>query len=167
MLNSPVFYGYLAAFVVALVDQVVKYFITMLIPLYHNIIIIPGFLNLVHIKNRGIAFGIFNSPHSSTSPFLIAISAIAVGFILYLIHSEKRFGKLYCMSLGMILGGAIGNLIDRIFFGEVTDFIDVYIGKYHWPAFNVADMAISIGGMFLLLFIIKGKQNASSTHSDR
>jgi len=166
-LNSPVFFGYFVAFFVVFLDQVTKYLIKKSISLYHSVIIIPGFLNLVHIKNRGIAFGIFNSQAGTSSIGLIIISIVAVIFIGYLIFSEKKRGRFYCISLGMILGGAIGNLIDRIIFGEVTDFIDVYIKEYHWPAFNFADMAISVGGIFILLFIIKGKSHASNSDSNR
>ncbi len=112
----------------------------------HEVVNVLPFLRIVNVKNTGAAFGLFSSLGNK---IFIIISVIAIIFIiLYLLRTED---KLEIMSLSMILGGAIGNLIDRATIRQVVDFIDFFIGKWHWPAFNVADSALTIG-IFLLLF---------------
>ncbi len=142
------------SFLVVIIDQVSKFFVRQKVRLYSQKVIIPHFLNLVHIKNKGIAFGIFNS-QGMMSYLLVIISLFAVGFIIYLIITEKKKDFFMSLSLGMILGGAIGNLLDRVCFGEVTDFIDVHVRNFHWPAFNVADMAITTGATLALFLMMK------------
>jgi len=155
-LRKEIIYSLVVAFFVVVFDQVTKFLVITNIPLYSRKVIIPDFVNLVHIKNKGIAFGIFNKPGTECY-ILAAITIIAIFFIIYMIFTEGKKSLFISIPLGLILGGAIGNLIDRILSGEVTDFIDVFIGKYHWPAFNVADMAISIGGFMILVFILMKK----------
>ncbi len=152
------------ALIIIFLDQISKYLIVQFIPLYSKVIVIPGLIDLVHIKNRGIAFGIFNNPSMHQSWILSIITIIAIGVIFYLIITEGHRDSTVHIPLGLILGGAIGNLIDRILFGSVTDFIDIYIGKYHWPAFNIADMAISIGGLLFIILMIKGKRYAPNSN---
>ncbi|GAB6887273.1 signal peptidase II [Desulfothermus okinawensis JCM 13304] len=156
-------YSFVVAFLVVVVDQVTKFLVKTNMPLYSQKVIIPKLLNLVHIKNKGIAFGIFNGAGGIDPYILTSVTVIAIFFIVYLIFTEGKKSLITSISLGLILGGAIGNLIDRILFKQVTDFIDLYMGKYHWPAFNISDSAISIGGLLILFSIFKGKKDASSS----
>lgn len=126
----------LAASVAAL-DQVTKYLAAALVRPSSPVEVLP-FLNIVNVKNTGAAFGILSG---LGNPFFIAVSAAAIlviGFML--LRGRDGFA-----SLVLILGGAVGNLIDRVFLGHVRDFVDLHAGGYHWPAFNVADSALSIG----------------------
>jgi signal peptidase II len=140
---------------VILVDQLVKWIITETMPLYQSIPVIPGFFNLTHIQNTGGAFGFL--AHQGVGlriAIFIVVSSLAAGFIFYLY--KKTVDTLPFLSSGfaLLFGGAIGNLVDRIRFGRVTDFLDVYIGSLHWPVFNVADSAVSIGiAIFLYHFL--------------
>ena len=135
--------AFLISFIVVALDQITKYLALTYINPYDSFNILP-FLHLVLVTNKGAAFGMFKHIGSS---FFIAASVIAIIFVIYLLIR----GKEDHLGLSLILGGAIGNLIDRILYGSVVDFIDLSIGKYHWPAFNVADSALSIGVTIILL----------------
>jgi signal peptidase II len=124
-------------------DQVTKYLIVTMLSAYDSIEIF-SFLHIVNVRNTGAAFGSFKSLGSS---FFIIVAVAAIGFIVYLLM--KRVYNTFGLSL--ILGGAVGNLIDRIFYGQVVDFIDFSIGSYHWPAFNVADSSLTVGIMLILV----------------
>ncbi|NVL90028.1 MAG: signal peptidase II [Desulfobacterales bacterium] len=119
--------------------------------------VIPGFFNLTYIRNTGGAFGILSGEASllRTGLFL-GISCVALGIIFYL-YARIPSGKPWLGSgLAMTFGGALGNIVDRLRFGEVVDFLDFYIGNFHWPAFNVADSAISVGvGIFCIHLLFK------------
>lgn len=145
------FVGLIASLTIIL-DQLTKYSIATSIPLYGRIEVIHGLLDIIHIRNSGIAFGLlkqFGSQYKEIS--LVLVSAVALVLLLYLIAQIKKQEKLQMFSLSLILGGAIGNLIDRFCFGEVIDYIDVHWQNlYHWPAFNVADSAITIGIILML-----------------
>jgi signal peptidase II len=141
---------------VVIFDQITKFLILKNIPLFHSTIVIPGFFNITHILNPGGAFGFMAHQDSSlrNSLFLLA-SSIAICFIYYFYRNISKTQPLLASGIALIFGGAIGNLIDRIRFGQVVDFLDFYIGSYHWPAFNVADSAITVGiavFVFHLLF---------------
>ena len=114
--------------------------------------IIPGFLNLTYLHNSGAAFGFLSSVTSAWKQwFFIIMAVLALGFILVLYAQYCLDRFMYTVALGLIGGGAVGNVIDRLRFGSVVDFIDVYVGTHHWPAFNVADSAICVGvGLFLV-----------------
>ncbi len=133
-------------------DQVSKALILKYLPLHHHIAVIAGFFDIVHIHNPGGAFGLLAGMGSGmrTLVFLF-ISSLAVGLILYFYIKTPSTHRLLATGFALIFGGAIGNLIDRLRFGVVVDFIDVYIGAYHWPAFNIADSAITVG-IFIFLF---------------
>jgi len=105
-----------------------------------------SFLSLVHVQNRGAAFGLFSSVGNKT---FIIVSTVAIILIILSLFTLKR--RLEIFSLSLILGGAIGNLIDRLSMGRVIDFIDLHIGRWHWPAFNLADSFITVG---IVLFLI-------------
>ncbi len=105
--------------------------------------IVPGFLNIVYYMNPGAAFGLFNEGGFLRRAFLVATSVAALAVIGFLLRSAKGF--LTSFGLSLVAAGAVGNLIDRVRYGTVVDFIDLHIGGYHWPAFNVADSAITVG----------------------
>lgn len=135
----------LAATAVLLIvlDQVTKYLVTARLRLNEVIEVIPGLFNIVLYRNPGAAFSVFNTGGFLRTLFLIAVSIVALVIIAVLIRQSKD--TLMSFALSMVAGGAAGNLIDRIRYGSVIDFLDFYAGKYHWPAFNVADSAITAG----------------------
>lgn len=126
-------------------DQLTKAVVTACIPLNHGFSVIPGFFDLVHVLNRGAAFGIFDNKDTDWQFWLFFGAAVAVTVIIVNMVRTAQFNRLLFFGLGSILGGALGNLIDRIRARAVTDFLDVYVGHWHWPAFNVADIAICLG----------------------
>lgn len=131
--------------VVAL-DQVTKWAVVKRIPPYGVIEVIPGFFNLVHIRNPGIAFGLMGQGQGKwIAPLLLGLSFAAIILLIWWSFKAGEEMGLFVVSLSVILGGAIGNVVDRLRFGEVIDFLDFHLGQYHWPAFNVADSAITIG----------------------
>jgi signal peptidase II len=135
-----------ACFGILLLDQWTKTAVQAQFPLYRSVPVIEGFFNLTHVRNRGGAFGVFGGERGELGTFLfIGISVVAVGVLLYLFLKSKEKDGLLRFSLSLILSGALGNLADRLRFGEVIDFLDFYVGTYHWPAFNIADSAISVG----------------------
>ncbi len=143
---------------IVITDQVSKFIVDQTMPLHHSIPIIEGFFNLTYIRNTGAAFGIFaGSAAAFRIPFLISFSLIAIGFIIAMLRRlpPKETGLITALSF--ILGGAVGNLIDRIVYGEVIDFLDFYWGNLHWPAFNVADSFITIGVLVTIYYLIKAK----------
>jgi signal peptidase II len=150
----------IAACIIAL-DQVTKLWVRSTIPLYETVPII-GRLSLTNVRNTGSAFGLFVN-----QAFLLTLIAI-VGLVAILLFYRyfSKSNMLGVSALGLLLGGAIGNLIDRLRFGFVTDFIDVRLwGDFHWPTFNVADSAITVGSIVLVVFIFFtfGKSNGRTT----
>jgi len=141
---------------VVIIDQITKAAILYKLPLYHSVSVIPGFFNFTHVHNTGGAFGFMANQSPSLRVILfVFVSLLAIGLIFFLYINTPRTHPFLAMGLAMIFGGAIGNLIDRIRLGEVVDFLDFYIGNLHWPAFNIADSAVSVGiaiFIFHLLF---------------
>ena len=139
--------------IVILLDYLTKKIIVTKVMLYESINVLP-FLNIVHVQNKGAAFSILSNMGNK---YFIGISVIAIiAIAIYLYRLPKG---LELVALSLILGGAVGNLLDRISIGKVTDFIDVFVGKWHWPAFNVADSALTIGiALFLIANINHGKE---------
>ncbi len=141
--------------VIVLLDQATKVWIQNHIPLMRTVEVIPGYFNIVHVLNRGSAFGFLNRPDLPwVVYFFFCATALAVLLIWHLLKTVPDDDTLLIVGLGCILGGAVGNLIDRIRLGEVVDFLDVFYKQYHWPAFNVADIAITIGSMTLVFAFI-------------
>lgn len=141
------------ALVIVIIDQISKHTVSTLLSVGDSISIIPGIFNITYIRNPGIAFGLLRGlPPSIRLPLLAILSILAIVAILILLHRVKGKTLLQDISLSCILGGAAGNLVDRILYGEVVDFLDLHIGRYHWPAFNISDSAITIG--VLVIFII-------------
>lgn len=151
----------IAAFVVAL-DRVTKLWISSHIPTGEAIVLIPKVFRLTHVLNTGAAFSMFEG---STSPnmvrnLLIAFSVVAVVTVLVLIWKMGRTLSLTTVALALILGGAVGNLYDRVRYAHVVDFLEVHIVHYHWPDFNVADSAIVVGACLLLLEMLRPQRSA-------
>lgn len=156
--------AWIIAFSILFLDQLVKELIKGSIPVWGQQVVIEGFFNLVHVLNRGAAFGFLNSPGSTWQPvFFLIMTALAVLVIYSLLRHSKDKGALYVFALSSILGGALGNMTDRLRQGVVVDFLDFHLGRFHWPAFNIADMAISIGAICLLITFYKREEHASHT----
>jgi signal peptidase II len=140
---------------IVVLDQVSKYIVLASIEAHRSIPVISGFFNLVHTRNRGMAFGMFNRPGSDLGYYLmVSATLVAVFLLLFWFSRLKQDERILAPGLSLILGGAIGNLADRIRFREVIDFLDFYIGPYHWPAFNVADSAITVGTLWVVLSLL-------------
>lgn len=140
---------------VIVLDQITKAIILATLPLMDAIPVIPGFFSIVHVRNPGGAFGFMagQGPMVRSILFLV-ISGLAAGVIIWLYRRTPASFRLLRIALALIFGGAIGNIIDRIRFGEVVDFLDVYIGNLHWPAFNIADSAITIGMTIMIYHVL-------------
>ncbi|MFH0844017.1 MAG: signal peptidase II [Pseudomonadota bacterium] len=146
---------FLPALAVVICDQLSKYAVVRSIHLHDVVPVIEGFFNLVHVRNRGMAFGIMNRSDMDFGLYILV--AATIGAILLLVFWFQRLHKEeWRMALGLplILGGAAGNLIDRIRLKEVIDFLDFYVKGYHWPAFNVADSAITVGTIWIAFNVI-------------
>jgi signal peptidase II len=144
------------AILVVLLDQATKAWILATLRLHEGFPLIDGFFSIVHVRNPGAAFGFL----ASASPlfrslFFLAVTIAAILLILHYLRQTAVKERSLIVALALIMGGAVGNLIDRIRFGEVVDFLDVYIGAHHWPAFNVADSAITTGACLLALLILR------------
>ncbi|MBW2470525.1 MAG: lipoprotein signal peptidase [Deltaproteobacteria bacterium] len=137
---------------VIIVDQVTKLWIMTVFALHEQLTVIPGFFNLVYVTNTGAAFGFLAGDKTWLRQFFfVTVSIVALVVIALAYNHLKKQSRIFVYSLGLIAGGAVGNLIDRLRFGSVVDFLDFYLGSYHWPAFNAADSAITVGvGLFLL-----------------
>ncbi len=125
--------------------------------------VILGLVTLVHSHNPGIAFGLFADVQSKwLTALLIASSAGVILLLAWLLATDRAGGQLGRAGLALILGGAAGNLIDRLLHGSVTDFFEVRLGSYHWPAFNVADSAITIGAALVVLELLFARRHPTS-----
>jgi signal peptidase II len=142
---------------VVLVDQVTKTIVLRTMPLLKSIVVIPGFFNLTHVHNPGGAFGFLAQNGSPWRHWMfLAAAVVALSMILYFHHQTPKTHPFLGVGLALIFGGAIGNLIDRLRFGEVVDFLDFYAVHLHWPTFNVADSAVTVGvGIFVLHILFK------------
>jgi len=150
---------------VVLIDQITKIWVDRTMQYGESRPILDGFLDLHYIRNAGAAFGFLSGSHSDFRiPFFILVSSIAIGIILFLFYKLEDHEVMMPLALSLVLGGAIGNLIDRIRLGEVIDFILVHYKAFLWPAFNVADIGISVGvGLLVLrIFIFEKMQPAKS-----
>jgi len=147
------------ALIILLLDQVSKWMVVTHIEAHQTLSVIPGFFSLVLVKNRGMAFGIFSQTRSGFYYyFLLSTTIGAIGVILFSFFWIKSSKKWLTVGLSLILGGAVGNLVDRLRLGYVIDFLDFFLKGYHWPAFNVADSAVTVGTFWLLLNIIQGRK---------
>jgi signal peptidase II len=137
---------------IVIADQVTKYWIVQSMRLHESISIVPNLFSLTYIRNPGAAFGLLAGSSNAFRMVFFGITSLfalaLLGTILFRLPEKDWIGQ---VSIVGILGGAIGNLIDRLRFGEVIDFLDVYVESYHWPAFNVADSAITVGVVCLII----------------
>lgn len=144
------------ALVVAALDQIAKAVAVHYLSSLFKVTVIPGFANLVLVYNRGAAFGSLASwPHAQW--LLIAFSGVALGVAAWVVLGKAGSQRTVQNCVGLIVGGAVGNLIDRLRLGRVIDFVDLYVGDLHWPAFNVADAAITVAGVYLAFMLFRGK----------
>jgi signal peptidase II len=156
------------ALFVFLLDRATKMWIEAKVSVYDSIVVIPDVFNIVYTRNRGAAFGMLSTaPESIRLTVLVGFALLILGLICWMLWQATRTGELTTpinrLALSLILGGAAGNLWDRIVRGSVTDFLQVFLGSYEWPSFNVADMGISIGAtlMAIDLLLESRKQNQS------
>jgi signal peptidase II len=148
-------FHFLIALFVVVLDRLAKLAVERNIPLHDGIQIIPGFFRLTHLENRGAAFGLFaDSPSPWKIGTLVLFSVIALIVVSTLLWKNSHTMSTTGVGLALILGGAVGNLWDRLTAGHVTDFLLFYIDRYQWPAFNVADSAIVVGACLLVYEII-------------
>lgn len=144
-----------ATIVVAL-DQLTKAAVANHMRLHESIPLIDGFAALTYVRNTGAAFGILAGRAAALrTPFFLLISAAAIVLLLWFLRGLSPERRLLIVACGAVAGGAIGNMIDRAMFGEVIDFVDLSIGAYHWPAFNIADSAITLGVIVLCLDAVR------------
>jgi signal peptidase II len=136
-------------------DQVTKAIVQDSIPEHTAVPVFPHFFNLIQTKNPGAAFGLFSdSPAPWKTALLIVVSSALLAMVIAVMWRNQQLPWWMGLGLALILGGALSNLCDRIRFGRVVDFLDVYLGSYHWPAFNLADSAIVVGAGFLALQLL-------------
>ena len=145
--NLTLFFLFLT---LVILDQITKALVINFFNLYDSVALLP-MINLTFVVNYGFAFGLLNNPSLNQILVSLVILAIIIYFLYLLIKTQD---KIFQLTLTLILAGALGNFIDRIFRGFVVDFIDIYIGKYHWPAFNIADSCITVGFVVLMINIL-------------
>ena len=157
-------YLLLTSVLVVVIDSLTKWLVQQNLPLYGEIELIPGLLRLTHLENPGAAFSLFaDSPGPWAARLLLLFSVVALVIIAVLLWRNSQAFNLTSFSLALFLGGTVGNLLDRLLRGRVTDFIDFYVGPHHWPPFNVADSAIVVGALILAAKAIFGH----SEHKDK
>lgn len=144
-------------------DQATKHVIEKYTSADYLHVVIPGVLNLIHTHNPGVAFSLFADSHSPAVRFmLLAFSIAVIIFLFWLLAAERAGGRMGQIGMAMILGGALGNVFDRLTQRGVTDFIDLHIQSHHWPTFNIADSAIVIGAALVLLELFRDWGHSSN-----
>jgi signal peptidase II len=157
-------YHFLIAVLIIAFDRVTKWTIARKLSLHDSIQVIPGFFRIIHTENRGAAFGLFaDSPSEWKVGLLILFSLVALLIVSTLLWKNSHSLTTTGVGLSLILGGAIGNLWDRVLSGHVVDFLLFYVGQYQWPAFNVADSAIVVGAALLVFEILFTKSPSQKT----
>ncbi len=150
----------LVALIVAL-DRATKALVMARMSLGESIAVIPGFFSLTSVRNRGAAFGMLaDLPEPWRLLFFVTVAVAAVGLFGWMLLKVPERDRWQRLSLVCVLAGAAGNLYDRVRYGEVVDFLDCYVGDWHWPAFNVADSAITVGAVLLVLLSLRGEGKA-------
>ena len=149
--------------IILVLDQTTKLYVDANFRLHETVPVIRGFFHLTYVRNKGAAFGIL-ADNAVRIPFFITVSIVAMLGIIWYLRQIRADQKLAIFSLSLIFSGALGNLIDRIRLGEVIDFLDVFWQRHHWPAFNVADSAITIG--VTLLFIEMWREDRNKAAED-
>ena len=153
------FKAYGLSAIIFAIDRLTKSFIEAHVSPFDVHPVIPGFFDIVHSQNRGVAFGLMNDSTSAwRTVVLIVFSAAALLLVAGLLWKASRLDRWTAAGLALVLGGAAGNLFDRILWGRVTDFLEFYIGDLHWPTFNIADSCIVIGSGLLVLELLRPKR---------
>jgi signal peptidase II len=150
--------------VILALDQITKEIVRRTLPLHASVTVIPGFVDFTHVRNTGAAFGLLNyTDFPFKTPIIVAIATAGLVGVAIYSASLAQHQLLSRLGLALIIGGAAGNLIDRVFVGSVVDFVDVYWRTHHFWAFNVADSAISVGVAIMILDMIGVGTNVSKT----
>lgn len=158
---------FLLALLVFGLDRWTKRLVAARIKMYANVQVIPGFFRLTHTENTGAAFSLFaDSPAHWKTAFLIGFSAVAMVIVFGLLWKQSRPLTMSGIALSLILGGAAGNLWDRVFSGRVVDFLLLYVKHYQWPVFNLADSSIVIGACLLILELLFTRPTTRPTGSE-
>jgi signal peptidase II len=153
----------LVSLAVIVLDQWTKWLVELRLPQHTTQPVVAGFFNLTHVLNTGVAFGLFASDGGGSGWLLTALglgALVAVGLYFWFTPSRDR---VLLVALALVVGGAVGNLIDRVARGAVTDFLDVYVGLHHWPSFNIADSAISVGIVLMAIDSFRPSHPAQET----
>lgn len=154
----------LLALAVVALDQWTKALIEIHLPLHASHPLIAGLFDLTHVRNTGVAFGLLSGRNTSVALSLLGILAlILVAVYFTLSHTRDRW---LLAALSLVMGGAVGNLTDRMASGAVTDFLDFHLGNHHWPSFNIADSAISVGIALLALDVFRHRERTSAESGD-
>lgn len=155
--------AYAAAGAVLALDRFTKWLIESHVSFLDSYSVIPGFFEIVHSQNRGVAFGMFNDSNSEWRTLLLVLGSVAAIVVIgAMLWKAERLDRKTMWGCALILGGAAGNLLDRLLWGQVTDFLLFHVGEYQWPTFNVADSAIVIGSGLLLLDLVRAKRQAAN-----
>ncbi len=161
---TKLFFLFSIGFGVLAVDQASKFYVHAQIPLYHSVVVIPDFFSLTYVRNPGAAFGILSTqPEAFRQVFFLIVSVLALAMLLLFVVQTPSSDRMSLTALSLLLGGAVGNMIDRVRMGEVIDFLDFYIGRHHWYTFNVADSAITVGVSLLMLGALLSKKSAPAS----
>jgi signal peptidase II len=162
--------GRLSVLLVALIfalDQWTKQWILEGWELGESVPVIPGFFSLTYVRNRGGAFGLLSDlPESGRVAFFVVFAVVTVAALVWMLRSTPKEDWMQRLAITSVIGGAAGNLFDRVRYGEVIDFLDVYVRDWHWPAFNVADSFITCGVVLLLLSAFAGDRGAAAETAD-
>jgi signal peptidase II len=144
-------------------DRLTKWIIEQRVSFMDTYKVIPGFFDIVRSQNRGVAFGIFNESTSEWRTLLLVIASMAaVVLVSVMLWNSRRLDRWSIWGFALILGGAAGNVFDRMVWGRVTDFLLLYVGDYQWPTFNVADSAIVVGSCLLLVDLLRSKRQTAN-----
>jgi signal peptidase II len=155
--------AYALAGAVFALDRLTKWIIERRVSFFDTYKVIPGFFDIVRSQNRGVAFGIFNESTSEWRTVLLVVASMAaVVLVTVMLWNARRLDRWSIWGFALILGGAAGNVFDRILWGRVTDFLLLYIGDYQWPTFNVADSAIVVGSCLLLVDLLRSKRQTAN-----
>lgn len=153
---------------VLIADQAAKHAIEKYTTIDYFHVVIPGLLNLIHTHNPGVAFSMFANAHSPAVRFLLVIFSVGViVFLFWLLATDRAGSKMGQIGMALIIGGAVGNVVDRLTRPGVTDFIDLHVGSHHWPTFNVADSAIVAGAALVLLELFRDWNRPSDRNGAR
>lgn len=151
------------AVVIVALDQLTKLWVSETMELWTGFPVIQGFFNLVHVTNKGAAWGFLASESIDWQrPLFIAVTILALGFIGYMLKTADNSDRWMITGLGLIAGGAVGNLIDRVRLGVVVDFLDFHVSGHHWPAFNIADCALTVGAGCIIISMFFNRRPAKT-----